>query len=118
MPSQIKQPDDKHAPIAYQQDIGSGQVTSSSSFHGSVNRRAMKRPHNHTIESESERGVESGLEQLANRGVSQFPVEEGSREERKPVFSESTERLPHQLKWRAHMVESWQGMCDAALIDM
>ncbi len=83
-----------------------------------MNRRPMKRPHNHTIESESERGVESGLEQLADRGVSQFPVEEGDREERRPIVSENAERLPHQLKWRAHMVESWQGMCDAALIDM
>ena len=70
------------------------------------------------MEPDDERGVESGLEQLAERG-SQFPVEDGGREERRPVNPEAAaDRLPHQLKWRAHMVESWQGMCDAALIDM
>lgn len=103
--------------MAYQQDIARMHGASPGPFRnsGQIRRRTTKRPHGQSGSMEQEEeGVEPGLE----RG-SMFPSEgEGSRDDRQPLTSDIGERLPHQLKWRAHMVETWHGMCDAALIDL
>ena len=49
----------------------------------------------------------SALNSELQKSISQLSVE-----------SDMGERLPHQLNWRAHMVENWHGMCDAALINV
>jgi len=78
-------------------------------------RPAVKRPHDQTLEHEEEQSVEL---ELVERGIGLFPSDsEGGRGDRR-VISELGDQTPHQLKWRANMIETWQGMCDAALIDL
>ena len=122
---------------AFQQDFSSlhsqpaGMTNTSASFRtssgGQVRRRTIKRAHDQSIE-QGETGVDSGVDVSLNDQCSHgslFPPDSGGKRDEGGRRQGSSDIVApvggghsHQLKWQAHMVETWKDVCDASLIDM
>lgn len=79
-----------------------------------------------------ETGVDSGVDVSLNDQCSRgslFPPDSGGKKDEggkrqgssdlvSPIGLQTGGVHGHQLKWQAHMVETWKDVCDASLIDV